>query len=53
VLSYLYLAWSKRLKAIPTEARNEVIKICVSYTLGFVLTNIAFSIGMSCQSKDQ
>jgi hypothetical protein len=50
-LSYVYLAWSKRLKAIQAETRSAVIKICVSYTLGFVLTNIAFSIGMPVGSS--
>lgn len=45
LLSYAYLRWSKTLRVVPTTAKSVVIQIALSYTLGFILTNIAFSMG--------
>lgn len=45
VLSYAYLLWSNRYKAVSPEASSVVLQIAATYTLGFVFTNIAFSLG--------
>lgn len=45
VLSFVYLHLSGTLKHVPIPARSIVLQIAISYTLGFVLTNIAFSLG--------
>ena len=45
ILSFVYLHFSSSLKPVPTPARSIVLQIAISYTLGFVLTNIAFSLG--------
>lgn len=45
VASYGYLFINNKLKPIPSEARGRVIQVTATYTLGFVLTNIAFSLG--------
>lgn len=49
VLTYLYLKWSQRYKGVSIEARGVVVQIAVTYTLGFVFTNIAFSLGNLCE----
>jgi hypothetical protein len=45
VLSYAYLYTTKQLKGVPSEAQSRVLQISGTYTAGFVLTNIAFSLG--------
>lgn len=47
VLSYCYLRWSKTFRMVPAAAKSIVIQIALSYTLGFILTNVAFSLGLS------
>jgi small-conductance mechanosensitive channel len=46
VLSFAYLKYTDKLKFVPSTARSVIMQIALSYTLGFVLTNIAFSLGM-------
>lgn len=45
LLSYAYLRWTKKLRAVPANAKSVVLQISLSYTLGFIFTNIAFSLG--------
>lgn len=45
VLSYVYLRWTKRLRSVPANAKSVVLQISLAYTLGFIFTNIAFSLG--------
>jgi len=45
ILSFVYLHFTSSLKSVPSSARSIVLQIAISYTLGFVLTNIAFSLG--------
>jgi hypothetical protein len=45
VLSYAYLYTMKQMKGVPSEAQSRVLQISGTYTAGFVLTNIAFSLG--------
>lgn len=50
MLSYAYLYATKSVKTVPVEARSRVLQISATYTAGFVLTNIAFSLGKARQS---
>lgn len=45
VITSSFLWFSKSLKPIQLSSRHLIYQIGVSYTLGFVFTNIAFSIG--------
>jgi len=47
VLSFGFLQYTEKLKAIPTAVQGVIVQIAASYTLGFILTNIAFSLGTS------
>ena len=44
-LTFMYLKFSNMYKPIPPEAQKVVYQISATYTLGFVLTNVAFSLG--------
>ena len=44
-LSWLYLNYSGTLKSASSQIVNYIYQISLSYTLGFILTNWAFSIG--------
>ena len=46
VLSFGFLQYTEKLKAIPPAVQGVIVQIAASYTLGFILTNIAFSLGM-------
>jgi hypothetical protein len=44
-LSYSYLRYSGQYKTVSPSISSTIYQISLSYTLGFVLTNWAFSIG--------
>lgn len=48
LLSLLYLHNTSQYKKVPSALNSLVSKISATYTLGFVLTNLAFKQGISC-----
>jgi hypothetical protein len=50
--SYLYLRCTNTLKVASAAAKSIMLRIAVSYTFGFVVTNIAFSLGNIVKSTE-
>jgi hypothetical protein len=49
ILSFIVSKWNRTLIPPPESVRTLVQFVAVSYTFGFVLTNIAFSLGILLQ----
>jgi hypothetical protein len=45
VMVGLYARYTRSLKRLHSSIRSTVVQISVSYTLGFIFTNVAFSLG--------